>query len=174
MSAVRVRRAEARDAASHLALDRALVDAGVGQVRLPDDLPDEATMARRLAQEPLHWVAVEGDRVLGGVSVRRMGPGLLRHVGMLGIGVHPDAQGRGLGTRLMHAAIDGAFAAGIERLELGVRADNPRAIALYERLGFHHEARRVRFVRRPDGTYVDDLSMVRFAPGHGPDDTMAP
>ena len=67
---------------------------------------------------------------------------------------HPDAQGQGLATALVRI-----IAAGIaERDEtpyLNVRAENDRAIALYERLGFSVRTpftfRAVRFVGSPAG-----------------------
>jgi len=49
------------------------------------------------------------------------------------------------------------------RLELTVYADNARAIALYESLGFRHEGRHVGYALR-DGHYVDALSMARLHP----------
>ena len=47
------------------------------------------------------------------------------------------------------------------RIELGVYADNSRAIALYERFGFVHEGRHRGHALR-DGEYVDTLTMARL------------
>ena len=52
------------------------------------------------------------------------------------IGVTTDAQGRGLGARLLDELIDESRRRGCARIDLEVRADNARAIALYERHGF--------------------------------------
>ena len=46
-----------------------------------------------------------------------------------------------------------------ESVELQVRADNPRAIALYRSHGFEHEGTRRALVRADDGRLVDDLVM---------------
>jgi ribosomal protein S18 acetylase RimI-like enzyme len=46
--------------------------------------------------------------------------------------------------------------------ELYTRQDNDRARALYESEGFVIESTRARFIRLPDGRYVDDLVYVRF------------
>lgn len=49
------------------------------------------------------------------------------------IGVHPDAQGRGIGAALLRAA---EHALGVSCIKLTVRRSNARAIALYERCGY--------------------------------------
>lgn len=59
----------------------------------------------------------------------------------------------------MRAAIDGAWARGLTRIELSVRADNANAQALYKRLGFEPEGLRRRSVR-VDGQYHDSLAMA--------------
>jgi putative acetyltransferase len=46
-----------------------------------------------------------------------------------------------------------------------VLAENTRAVALYESLGFAREGVRARFVRHPDGRYEDDLIMTLALPG---------
>lgn len=47
-----------------------------------------------------------------------------------------DLRGQGIGTALIHASADRAFARGRGQLGLGVAADNPGAARLYLRLGF--------------------------------------
>lgn len=155
------------DAASLFALEGAVLAAGVGMVTTAADLhPDAAAylahvQATRARGDRAWFVAVDGARALGQVTVTRMRPSLLRHVGVFGVQVHPEAQGRGLGRALMHTAIAWAEAAGLTRLELYTRADNERARRLYASLGFVVEGVRRDFVRLPDGTFVDDLVMAR-------------
>lgn len=86
------------------------------------------------------------------------------HVGTLGIGVVPAARHRGIGPQLLRHAIDGAWARGMCRIELSVRADNPRAQALYQRFGFTLECRQ-RHAYCIDGTYCDGLLMALLRPG---------
>lgn len=104
-------------------------------------------------------------RVVGSAGLHPVGPALRRrHVMMLGISVAPEAQGQGVGRALMQALVDYADRWGqVLRLELQVYADNHRAIALYESMGFRHEGRHVGYALR-DGQYVDSLSMARLHP----------
>ncbi len=82
------------------------------------------------------------------------------HEGMLGMGLLPDYRGRGLGERLIRAALDAARGAGFERVSLSVYASNTRAMALYQKVGFVHEGTRVRG-RKVDGAY-DDIHMMAY------------
>ncbi|WP_322470106.1 GNAT family protein [Hydrogenophaga sp. SNF1] len=69
------------------------------------------------------------------------------------------ARHQGLGAALMRAAIAAAWAKGLTRIELTVRADNPNARALYERMGFAHEGLQ-RGAFRVDGQSVDSHAMA--------------
>jgi ribosomal protein S18 acetylase RimI-like enzyme len=50
--------------------------------------------------------------------------------------LYVDERGQGHGTALVEAALEVARERGCRRVELDVQDDNPRARALYERLGF--------------------------------------
>ena len=95
-------------------------------------------------------------------------PGLQRfagrrsHAGSVGMGVHDDWTGRGVGRALLQALVDTADRwLGLRRLELTVYADNDPALALYRRLGFEVEGRHRCFALR-DGAFVDALAMARL------------
>jgi ribosomal protein S18 acetylase RimI-like enzyme len=83
----------------------------------------------------LSVLEVNGVRV-GRLRVVR--PGDL--VEIAGIQVMPTFQGQGIGTQVIRALIAEARAAGVP-LQLGVETDNPRARALYDRLGLKPVAR---------------------------------
>lgn len=68
-------------------------------------------------------------------------------------------RGKGLGTALVRVLGALAAAAGAERLELAVRVDNARALALYRRLGF----RALRLLHFPSGERAVLLSRVPWA-----------
>ncbi len=108
----------------------------------------------------VHLVAVDGaGAVVGWCDIERRGREGFGHGGRLGIGMLPEARGRGLGRRLMTDAIQAARRQGLERIELEVFASNSRAIALYESLGFVREGVKRR-VRKLDGRYDDDVLMA--------------
>ena len=81
------------------------------------------------------------------------------HVGEFGITVVRAVQGVGLGRRLLELLLQWAQAGGIVRkINLVVRADNARAIALYADLGFTIEGTKRRDMLI-DGTFHDALLM---------------
>ena len=106
-----------------------------------------------------YTVALVDGVVCGWCSIQSVYGQTRAHVGMLGMGLLPAQRGLGLGQRLMAPAIDAAWAFGFSRIELSVRTDNPRAIALYERMGFVREGlqRQAFYV---DGDYADIATMA--------------
>jgi mycothiol synthase len=63
------------------------------------------------------------------------------------IGVHPDAQGRRLGTALLQRGLELLARAGINQVELYVEANNVPAMAAYHRQGFRVVQRHVQYAR---------------------------
>jgi len=106
-----------------------------------------------------HMVAVADGKVVGWCDIRSGAREAEAHCGVLGIGIIPGYRDRGLGRRLMLAAIEKARASGMHRVELHAHVDNLRAIALYERIGFVHEGV-ARDAIRIDGRYIDSVLMA--------------
>jgi RimJ/RimL family protein N-acetyltransferase len=107
----------------------------------------------------LQFLALADGEVVGWCDVRRHFFAAHAHRGTLGMGVVPACRGRGLGLRLIEATLERARGAGFVRIELNVHADNARAIALYEKVGFVREgvARDAVFI---DGEYCDAIAMA--------------
>lgn len=104
---------------------------------------------------------------VGLANLKQAGLPRLAHGGEVGLMVHPDWQGRGVGTALMRAVLDLADNwLLLHRLELEVLATNQRAQDLYARLGFAIEGRK-REAAVVDGRYVDVLLMARLRPERG-------
>lgn len=108
-----------------------------------------------------HLGAFDGAQMVGWCDICRHSFEIERHGGTLGIGVLPEYRGHGLGRRLIEAALRAADAAGFERVDLTVRADNIRAATLYERVGFVREGVMRRAVRLGD-EYHDVVLMARL------------
>ena len=124
--------------------------------------PREQTIAflrDSLANGNPHVVALLDDEVVGWCDVLPVFGEARRHVGTLGIGLVRRARHQGLGAALMRATLAAAWAKGLARIELTVRADNPNARALYERLGFQHEGLQ-RGAFRVDGVSIDSHAMA--------------
>jgi RimJ/RimL family protein N-acetyltransferase len=101
----------------------------------------------------------ESDSVIGWCDIFRNPQEGFRHRGQLGMGVLPQARGRGLGGRLAAAAIEQAWSERLERVELDVFASNAPAIKLYRKLGFNVEGVKRR-ARKLDGSYDDIVLMA--------------
>lgn len=106
-------------------------------------------------------LAIIDGKVVGSCDIRRA-DGRRIHSGTIGIGVHDDYHGRGIGTALMSQIIDVADNwLNLRRLDLTVFADNLHAIHLYENFGFEREG-----VLRSDafrnGEFVDTITMGRL------------
>ena len=115
----------------------------------------------RLGDADLSVMAEVGGKPVGNAGLRRLA-GRRVHVGTVGMGVHDDFRGRGVGTALMAALVDAADNwLGLRRVELTVYADNAPALALYRRFGFVEEGRHTDFAFRA-GRYVDALAMARL------------
>jgi RimJ/RimL family protein N-acetyltransferase len=104
----------------------------------------------------VHFVALEGDNVVGWCDVAPAMFEGFSHVGRLGIGLLSRHRGQGLGRRLLCRTLAAAFGKNIERVELEVFLSNRRAIALYCRMGFREEGRK-RNGRKIDGRFEDIL-----------------
>ncbi len=64
------------------------------------------------------------------------------------LGVHPDAQGLGLGKTLTLIGLEHLQSRGLGEVMLYVESDNTAALALYQRLGFRHVSSDVMYERR--------------------------
>lgn len=78
-----------------------------------------------------HWIVVEGAAPVGRLLLDR---GVDRHL-VVDLVLLSRFRGRGVGTALMEAVLDGAIDAGVP-VRLTAAASEPGLVAWYERLGF--------------------------------------
>lgn len=127
--------------------------------------PSREGWRRRLAEagdETHNLVAVVGDKVVGMFSLHTFTRPRRQHAATIGLTVHDNWHGKGVGTALMRVGIDLADNwLNLTRLELEVYTDNEPAVRLYERFGFEHEGLLRQHAYR-DGRYVDAYTMARL------------
>ncbi|XVO84871.1 GNAT family N-acetyltransferase [Pseudomonas palleroniana] len=113
----------------------------------------------------LQLVAVHGGEVIGNLGMEQNARVRQSHIAGLGMGVATAWQGKGVGSKLLSAALEVADNwMNLRRVELTVYADNEAAHALYRKFGFEVEGC-LRDYGVRDGVFVDALSMARLRKG---------
>lgn len=116
-----------------------------------------ASLAERENRLDMAIVSRALDRVVGEVVINEIDT--RNRKANIRIGLHTDYTDRGYGSEAMRLMMRYAFETlKLHRLELGVYDFNPRAIHVYQALGFQLEGRR-RDVLLMDGVFHDELDM---------------
>jgi RimJ/RimL family protein N-acetyltransferase len=161
---IRIRRAEPGDAVSLVELAEA-VGGEEGRWILATDTWRSVSEERRYLKTVLRHpdatviVAVDGDRVVGRLSLSRDPHPASHHVADLGLMVAESHRRQGIGKKLLAEAVVWARSVGIEKLELHVFPWNESALRLYESFGFEREGYRKRHYVRDD-ELVDAILMA--------------
>ena len=120
---------------------------------------------KRLAlddERSLKLVALHEGEVVANLGMEQFSRVRRAHCASLGMGVAVPWQGKGVGSRLLAAALDVADNwMNLRRVELTVYADNEAAIGLYRKFGFEIEGRMRDYAVR-DGRWMDTLAMARL------------
>lgn len=105
-------------------------------------------------------LALEGEKIIGSLGIDTPASERLSHRGELGISVLKECWGQGVGSALFEALHSWIrdFSTGLRKIDLTVRADNERAIALYKKFGFKEEGKVSRFVAI-GGSFSDGITM---------------
>ena len=164
-----IRSAEEKDAETMLDFIRKTAEETHYLIRYPEEIITDLEREKEiindtLASEDSVWfTAFDKEKAVGNCSIsRRRNHIKLRHRCDFAISIEQDYWGLGLGTILMEKACEKAREMGFEQMELGVYADNERAIALYKKMGFEEMGRNLRAYRLKDGTYIDEINMIKF------------
>jgi ribosomal protein S18 acetylase RimI-like enzyme len=123
-----------------------------------------SSVGERLTPAPDRAVfgAFEDNELFGMVGVQRERARKLSHKAFIwGVYVAAAVRKRGLGRRLIQAALDHATAMpGLRQVTLGVNATNSASIALYRSLGFEPYAVERAYLL-VDGVVHDEIRMAR-------------
>jgi len=111
----------------------------------------------RAAAWEIEWifVATAADEPIGMVHLEPSRFGYCS----IALAVAREWRGRGVGTALFATGIEAARERGFHKLCLSVFAHNTAAIALYRKVGFVEEGRRVKQFRRQSGELWDSVEM---------------
>ena len=104
------------------------------QAHALDDETVRKAMRRSERGDDLTLGLFDGERLVGYLFLWYFN----EPVPLLGVGLHDDFHGRGLGRGLMRFLMTAAEANGSEGVELTTMQDNGRAFALYQNVGFRH------------------------------------
>lgn len=87
----------------------------------------------------------------------------LAHRGWLGMAVASQWRGKGVGSILLGGLLKWTTTRpDIDKISLAVLAINKPAINLYQKFGFVEEGRRIREIKMPNGSYIDDILMYKL------------
>ena len=104
---------------------------------------------------------IDGEHV-GNCSFEKVsGSRRYKHRVGIGIALYQRFTSLGLGRLMLTALLEEIKSQGYEQVELAVKANNTRAIHLYESLGFVEYGRLPNADKYDDGTYDADILMVK-------------
>jgi len=103
--------------------------------------PPDAFAAELLNPNSRCWVVEVEGRVAAALVLWRV----LDEAQIATIAVHPDFRQRGIGSALLRASMDAAYAEGARIYHLEVRAGNASAIKLYADFGYEIVGRRPKY-----------------------------
>ena len=138
-------------------------------LRYPDEvqftLEQEEGILQRLTEDlqTVMMAAIVDGRLAGNSSIGGLGPKRkVRHRCSMAIALKRAYWGLGIGSAMIGYLTELARRMGFAQIDLEVVADNARAVALYEKCGFTATGRRSRALRFDDGTYHDEILMVKY------------
>ena len=165
---VNIREAEAVDAPSLLeyieeaAAETDFLTFGAGEFSLTHEEESEFLENCRESINEIYLIAWIGDAIAGTLSFTGGNHKRTRHTGEFGMTVRKQFWGQGVGSLLLDTLIAWARSGGVvTKINLQVRADNERAISLYELKGFEREGRILNSILL-GGKYHDSLCMGLF------------
>ena len=137
-------------------------------LRYPDEVTltveGEREILGRLLEDPasVMMVAMVDGKVAGNCSINGIGSKRkILHRCSMAIALYREFWRLGIGTAMIGYLTELARKIGYQQMDLEVVAENTQAIALYRKCGFVETGRRVRALRFDDGSFHDELLMVK-------------
>lgn len=120
----------------------------------------EYLLKRTKTNASITFLALEGTKVIGSLGVDTPSIERFSHRGEMGISVLREYWGRGVASALLEVMFSWIRKSptGLRKIDISVRKDNERAIALYKKFGFKQEGRIARFLMI-DNTFYDGITM---------------
>ncbi len=124
----------------HRALSSVVNEGKFLLTQTPPSLSDTAEFIRNnIDTKSAQYVAELNGDIIGWADILPRDLPVMRHVGLLGMGVVAVHRGKGIGSELLEKTLTHAFDSGLKRIELEVYASNASAIKLYQKFGFELE-----------------------------------
>ena len=164
MSDYIIRHVEPKDASGILKI-RTQESVAENTLGLPyQSLKKSEQFLERVLADPTSYflVAEQDDQIVGICSIKVFDNPKMNHAATLGIMVHEDFHGQGIGNALMTEILrlsDEWLM--LKRIELGVISDNKRAQKLYEKHGFVIEGIK-KYAVKKNGKFADEIVMGRY------------
>ncbi len=111
------------------------------------------------------WIAgaFVGKKLVGITGLYRHSGKKIEHKGTVwGVYVTPDTRGQGLTRKMIALLLEEVKKAGIELVQTSTDNSNPVTKAIYTSLGFEPYGVEKHILKIADGSYIDDVWMVKF------------
>lgn len=125
----------------------------------------EAELIRSIGNNPDHrwFVAEYQGELVGNCSAGLVSRGQrFRHRAGVAFALLKEYWGLGIGGKMMEHCLAWCRDHGCEQVELDVVAENGRALGMYKSFGFEPTGTRPRALKYPDGSYADEIPMIKY------------
>lgn len=164
-----VRKANLEDASRILQIQKDVVEEGVFLTTSPDEFDKTVAQQRDWMGKILDndketmLVAETSQGIVGWIVFLSPNRTKLSHTGSFGMMIDKGFRDKGIGKLLIKRLLDWAeLNPLIEKVSLGVFSINKRAIALYKKMEFIEEGRKIKEFKMDNGEYVDDILMYKL------------
>lgn len=132
----------------------------------PDERMTTVEQQRNMVSHFIHSenstiiLAVVDDQLVGHITVVGGNTNRIKHRAHIVVGILEKFSGQGIGRKLFEHVEHWRKTTCVTRLELTVMANNERAIALYEKVGFRVEGIKEQSIKK-NNEYIDEYYMAK-------------